>query len=209
MPTSTAGAMTTAKMVPIATSTEYDCVASQLKNKWSMTAFDKRLSMDALSDGLRAVRLTDRAPSDVSLATVTIEGCISSEGSNERRRTDTMRPSFSPGYFALALVALKRYLSNSEKGCVMSIDTVSLRCPRNVQSRIVRTLMSDSRIYFHIHRPPRTAPNSHESMRRQTNETGQRLFAALTNTSKPPKYGNCLIFAIRVMARWRGLSNCS
>src|SRR5690242_2158745 len=42
------------------------------------------------------------------------------------------------------------------------------------------------------------APNSYESMRRQTNETGQRLFAALTNTSKPPKYGNCLIFAIRL-----------
>ena len=90
MPTSTAGAMMTAKMVPIATSTEYDCVASQLKNKWSMTAFDKRLSMDALSDGLRAVRLTDRAPSDVWPATVTIEGCISYEGSNERRRIRTL-----------------------------------------------------------------------------------------------------------------------
>jgi len=66
MPTSTAGAMMTAKMVPIATSTEYDCVARQLQNKWSVTAFVKRLSMDALSDSLRAVRLTDRAPSDVS-----------------------------------------------------------------------------------------------------------------------------------------------
>jgi len=66
MPASTAGAMMTTKMVPIATSTEYDCVARQLQNKWSVTAFVKRLSMDALSDSLRAVRLTDRAPSDVS-----------------------------------------------------------------------------------------------------------------------------------------------
>jgi hypothetical protein len=80
----------------------------------------------------------------------------------------------------------------------MSIDTMSLRCPRNAQSRIARTLMSDSRNYFHTHRPPRKVPNSYESMRRQTNETGQRLFAALTNTLKPPKYGNCLIFAIRL-----------
>jgi hypothetical protein len=54
-----------------------------------LPARSKRLPMDALSDVLRAVRLTDRAPSDVSLATITIEGCISSEGSNERRRIRT------------------------------------------------------------------------------------------------------------------------
>jgi len=55
-----------------------------------LPARSKRLSMDALSDVLRAVRLTDRAPSDVSVATITIEGCISSEGSNERRRIRTL-----------------------------------------------------------------------------------------------------------------------
>ena len=80
----------------------------------------------------------------------------------------------------------------------MPIDTISLRCRREVQPRVARIPMSASRKGVHVRPSPRTVPNSCGAIWWPRREPGHRLLAASADTSAAPKYSNCLIFAIRL-----------
>ena len=88
--------------------------------------------------------------------------------------------------------------SSIKQGCVMPIDTISVKCRRDAHPCVVRNSTSPLRKRAYGASLPSAVPGVRRSVRQKRHGPGKGPLAKSVRTFKAPKYSNCLIFAFRL-----------